>query len=69
MRDPKRIYEFCNKFAVLWAEKIPDWRFGQTISNFFGWIYAEKKRDIFFIEEDQMLEYFEEYCGKYEMKE
>ena len=62
MRDPARIYKFCNRFAELWAGSVDDWRFGQLISNFFGWIYETKKRDIFFIEEDEMLELLEEYC-------
>lgn len=61
MRDPNRIDEFCNKFAILWKENIPDQRWGQFCSNFFTWLITVKKKDLFFPEEGQMLEYIEEY--------
>ena len=32
MRDPKRIDEFCDLLKELW-KRVPDWRFGQLISN------------------------------------
>ena len=35
MRDPNRIQTFCNELANLWR-KVPDWRFGQFISNVLG---------------------------------
>ena len=35
MRDPARIYKFCNKLAECWS-KVPDWRFGQLICNVWG---------------------------------
>ena len=57
MRDHKRIYDFCNKLATIWATEVPDWRFGQLISNVFG-AYG---RDPFFLEEDEMMRLFEEY--------
>ena len=63
MRNPDRTHDFCNTFATLWAKELPDWRFGQLISNFFGWIYSEKKIDPFFPEEDKMLELFKEFLG------
>ena len=65
MRDKERLNNFYYIMKILHKNIFPDWRFGQLISNFFGWIYQEKKRDIFFIEEKEMLEYFEEYCGKH----
>ena len=33
------------------------------MSNFFGWLYAEKGKDMFYVEEKPMIEYFEEYCN------
>ncbi len=57
MRDPKRIYEFCNKLATIWATECPDWRFGQLICNVFGTV----ARDPFFYEEDEMMKLFEDY--------
>lgn len=65
MRDKERLNNFYDIMRILHKNTFPDWRFGQLISNFFGWIYQEKKRDIFFIEEKEMLEYFEEYCASY----
>lgn len=57
MRDPKRIYEFCNKLAAIWATEVPDWRFGQLIVN----VYGAARRDPFFYEEDETLKLFEDY--------
>ncbi len=62
MRNPERLENFYEEFKQLHKENFPDWRFGQLISNFFGWIYSEKKRDIFFPEEDEMIKLFKEYC-------
>ena len=63
MRNPERLNAFYEEFYKLHKHYFPDWRFGQLISNFFGWIYSEKKRDIFFPEEDEMIALFREYCG------
>ena len=60
MRDPKRIYKFCNELAALWA-KVPDWRFGQFISNVFGEYVAKTQRDIFFPEDDEIMAFMKEY--------
>jgi hypothetical protein len=59
MRDPKRIYDFCNKLATIWATECPDWRFGQLMCN----VLNTCGRDPFFYEEDEMLKVFEEYFG------
>ena len=59
MRDPKRIYDFCIKLAAFWSEE-PDWRFGQLICNVLG----TSKIDPFFLEEDEMLELFENYFNR-----
>lgn len=62
MRNPKRLDSFYADFALLHKKYFPDLRFGQLCSNFFGWLYADKKKDLFFPEESEMLEYFREYC-------
>lgn len=60
MRDEKRIDEFCELLKKVW-HKVPDWRFGQLIENLKR---AMQKSDIFYIEDDIMLDllkvYFEE---------
>ena len=62
MRDPKRLDKFYDEFKAIHQESFSDWRFGQLISNFFGWIISEKKIDIWFPEEDRMLELFREFA-------
>ena len=60
MRNKNRIYKFCNEFANVWANNVPDWRFGQLICNVFGQM-ASDGRDPFFPEEDEMIRYFKNY--------
>ena len=62
MRDVNRIYKFCNELAEIWATQCPDWRFGQMMMNVLGQMSSEK-RDPFFPEEDEMIEYFKKYFG------
>lgn len=62
MRDKNRIYKFCNEFADVWANNVPDWRFGQLICNVFGQMAGEG-RDPFFPEENEMIQYFKKYFG------
>lgn len=61
MRDVNRIPKFCNRLAELWAKEVPDWRFGQLVSNVLGYIYEKSGRDPWFFEEDLMMQYIEEY--------
>lgn len=56
MRDPNRIDKFCEDLAKEW-KKVPDWRFGQFISNVLG----SMKRDIFFPEDDEMMAFIQNY--------
>lgn len=65
MRDPKRIDKFCDELKTIW-HCVPDWRFGQLMSNMLGAYVTEKKRDIFFPEEDELMEFFKKYinCGE-----
>ncbi len=62
MRNPDRLDVFYDEMKRLHKESMPDWRFGQLICNFFGWIYEKYKMDPFFPEEDKMIEYFREFC-------
>ena len=44
------------------VENFPDWRFGQLVSNLERWLQSNKKiDDIYFIEEDEMREYINEF--------
>lgn len=67
MRDINRIDKFGDEFTKIWKNSFPDQRFGQLCSNFFGWLMSEKKIDLFFPEEDKMIEYFKEYANQNSM--
>ena len=62
MRDPNRLDTFYKELCQIHKEYFPDWRFGQLCSNFFSWLAETKGMDLFFPEEDRMLEYLHEYC-------
>ena len=62
MRDPNRLDSFYEELKRIHKRYFPDWRFGQFCSNFFGWLMQEKKRDLFFPEEDEMIEHILEYA-------
>lgn len=61
MRNPERLDAFYDEMKKIHQETFPDWRFGQLMSNFFGWLMSEKNIDLFFPEEDKMMEYFREF--------
>lgn len=61
MRDPKRIYEFCEELKKMWLTR-PDQRFGQLMNNFFGFVVERAQKDIWFIEEPEMLEYVKQFA-------
>lgn len=60
MRDINRIPGFMNDVGDCWRH-VPDWRFGQLMCNFFGWMVSEKGRDPFFPEEEEMASLLSEY--------
>lgn len=64
MRDPNRLDTFYEDLKKIHKEKVPDWRFGQFISNFQSW-YGN---DVFYLEENQFMsklnEFFEEMRGE-----
>lgn len=64
MRNPNRLDNFYFQLREIHKKSFPDWRFGQLMSNFFGWLYSEKKIDLFFPEEDKMIEYFKEFANE-----
>lgn len=67
-RDPNRIDVFTSELNRIWKTHFYDLRFGQFMSNFFGWVVYTKKTDIFFPEEIEMLTYLKEYCGEEDKK-
>lgn len=67
MRDPNRLDGFYEEWKELHKKYFPDIRFGQLCSNFFGWLMSKEGVDLFFPEEDKMLEYFKEYAETHSM--
>ena len=65
MRDPNRIDPFMERLAWIWKNNCPDWRFGQLMSNAER-VMKTHGTDIFYMEDDELLEYFEEW---FDMKE
>lgn len=64
IRDPERIDIFTSELNRIWKTYYKNWRFGQFMSNFLGFVTIQKERDIFFPEEDEMLTYLKEFCGE-----
>ena len=63
MRNPNRLDSFYDEIKEIHKKSFPDWRFGQLMSNFLGWLYSVKGRDPFFPEEEDMVKYFKEYAN------
>ena len=61
MRNADRLDYMYDEMCRLHKKYIPDWRFGQLCSNFFGWLMHVQGRDLFFPEEDEMLKWFKMY--------
>lgn len=61
MRDPERLEEFYRQLKNAHKTYFPDWRFGQLLINFAGWM--SQKVDPFFPEEDEMLEYIKQFSA------
>ena len=63
-RDPERLENFYDIMKQIHKCSFSDWRFGQFMLNFLGWV-QNNKCDPFFPEEDKMLEYLKEYANEY----
>lgn len=61
MRKAERLDYMYDEICRLHKKYLPDWRYGQLCSNFFGWLMSTQGRDIFFPEEDEMLKWFKMY--------
>ena len=60
IRDKKRIKPFLARLEKVW-KAVPDWRFGQLMCN----VLNSMDKDPFFPEDDEMIEYFENYFKDY----
>ena len=64
MRKPERLDKFYDELKEIHKKHFPDWRFGQLIVNVLADWQAKTKRDIFFPEEDEMIQIFRDYVNK-----
>ena len=57
MRNMGRIPRMMEIIESYWI-KVPDWRFGQLIENIKTF---SEKPDLFYVEDDEMIELFDEF--------
>ena len=61
VRDPERLDKFYDELKRIHKTCFPDWRFGQLITNVLADWQAKTGRDIFFPEEDEVIQIFRDY--------
>lgn len=59
-RDINRIDPFLKEIGTIWKTKCPNWRFGQLMFNLQR-VMETHRTDIFFMEEDELLEYMKDW--------
>lgn len=64
MRDINRLDKFYDELKEIHKKNFPDWRFGQLLVNVLADWQAKTKRDLFFPEEDEMIQIFRDYVNK-----
>lgn len=64
MRNSNRIPEIMALLQLGW-QKVPDWRFGQLIENLKRYIGTD---DLFYIEDEEMMQYIIDYFDLDEMR-
>lgn len=67
MRDINRLDDFYLQLCNIHKKSFPDMREAQYMLNLLGWINSTKKRDPFFIETQEFLEYAKEYANSNSM--
>jgi len=61
MRDVNRLYKFYDELRDIHMTYFPDWRFGQMVVNVLSEWQSREDRDIFYLEEDEILQIFKDY--------
>lgn len=64
MRDKNRLYKFYDELREIHMTHFPDWRFGQMIINVLADWQTKTGRDIFFPEDDEMIQIFRDYVER-----
>ena len=60
MRDVNRLYKIYTELMALHISEALDIRFGQLFYNFTRWLESEHRKDIFYIEDDQIVKLMKE---------
>lgn len=69
MRDPERIEPIIACLRGIW-EQVPDWRFGQLLSNLLHAMYEEgNELDPFFMEDDRFMDLVNRICKRLGVEE
>lgn len=69
MRDPERIEPIIACLRGIW-EQVPDWRFGQLLSNLLHAMYEEANGlDPFFMDDDRFMEIVNRICKRFGIEE
>lgn len=63
MRNAERLDGFYEELKRVHREYLPDWRFGQLMYNFHVWVMENSGRDIFYIEEPEMMALIKKYIS------
>lgn len=63
MRDVNRLYKFYDELRDIHMTYFPDWRFGQMVVNVLSEWQSQEDRDIFYLEEDEILQIFKDYIN------
>ena len=69
MRDINRLDKFYDELKEIHKKNFPMWRFGQIIVNVLADWQAKTGRDIFFPEEDEMIQIFRNYVKDMKIRE
>lgn len=66
MRDPKRLCDAYDEILHLHMTYMPDIRIGQFWCNFVQWFNRVYRRDIFYVEDSEILKYMKVFVGEEE---
>lgn len=60
-KDSSILIKFGNLLYSLCQDKYSHWRTGQLLSNFISWLESEKCLDIFYVEDQELLDLLKEF--------
>lgn len=61
MRSKDRIAPFLDEVRKVWETQLTDMRFGQLMSNLESYAQNNYGRDLFYMEEDELLDLLKEF--------